>query len=402
MPDISSKDADILNQFEGLLSFQWTWAFKYFIHMPFDNIALFTGNQCMKTASCAIQYVFRIMGWHPIPKKNVLYFECPELVKEEETADKAFDDTLIKHPWVSRKLPDGSSINLHREGDYFDSVFYPGAYPKRYYKSLRPKDNKCTFCGAKLRVHKRKTRVFRFAGEVLPGDSDTVGDGGQSTEVKNAAYPEFKKWLPAFLIKRDITARKFTMLLHDPNNGHEFGDIKYKGEDIVVEFVAYSQPTKGAGVQRLSIWQDEEGSIDWYEEQGPRLVAEDGDFLTSLTPANKITWTYDELYERAQLNIKTDCICEFLRKGNPDKEFNNFTWTDSSMGIAVIQAATDDNPTLSRKSIEKHYEYDDEETIATRRYGIFAQSTGRVFGDFNTGVHVVDFSNLFMDGVIPE
>lgn len=403
------KDADIVNQFENLLSFEWTWAFRIFLYLPFDIIGMFSGNQWGKSANCAINYVFRIMGWHPIPRKNVLYFECPNLVKEEKKAEKEEDDDLIKHPWVSKGFSDGSRINIHREGEYFDSCFYPRIYPARNKQSLRPEDNECTFCGEKLRVHKRKTRIFRFASENLPGDNATTENelGGQSTEVRNATYPEFKKWLPNFLIKKDITSRKTAITLHDPNKGHNFGDIEYAGADIVIEFVSYSQEIQaGAGVQRLSVWEDEESPMAFHEEQMPRLVAEDGDLLISLTPANRISWTYDEIFERSQLYIRTKAICDFLdhgkRKENNEEGTKRIEWTENDTNIAIIQAASDDNPTLSKKAIEKKYFYDDPDTVATRRYGIFRQATGRIFTDMSYKIHVLDFNRYFVDGIIPE
>ena len=68
----------------------------------------------------------------------------------------------------------------------------------------------------------------------------------------------------------------------------------------------------------------------------------------------------------------------------------------------VLQAATDDNPTLSRTAIEKKYIYDDPDTLATRRYGVFRQTTGRLYNDFNFGIHVIDFMKYFNNGIIPE
>ena len=397
---MNNEETKKINQFEPILGFQWTWPFKMFLILPFDKIAFFTGNQYGKTSSFAVNYVFRIMGWHPIPKKNVLYFECPKLVEEEKAASKIDDDSLITHPWVQRRLPDKSMLNIHREGEYYDSAFYPSVFPKRFSRSVRPKDNRCAFCGEKLRIHKRKTRIFRFASEVLPGDKEsTDGLDGQSTEVRNAIYPEFKKWLPAFLIKKDITSRRLAMTIFDPNTGQAFGDIEYPGADIVVEFVAYHQTVQsGAGVQRLSVWADESCPMNFYEEQMPRLVAEDGDFLNSLTPAERVGWEYDELFERAQLYIRTQAICEFLKK-EEKKDVKSIEWTDSLYEIAVIQAATDDNPTLSKKAIEKKYFYDDPNTVATRRYGIFRQSTGRIFNDFSWKMHVIDLYDYFPDGV---
>lgn len=400
---VDNKDIQIMNQLEAILSFQWTWPFKLFMTMPFDKIAAFTGNQFGKTSMFAVNYVHRIMGWHPIPKANVLYFECPKLVNEMKAAEKADDDDLITHPWIQRRLPDKSMIKIHREGEYYDSAFYPKVFPPRYPKSVRPKDNRCTFCGEKLQVHKRKTRIFRFASEVLPGDKETTdGLDGQSTEVKNAVYPEFKKWLPAFLIKKDITDRKRAMTILDPNMNQSFGDIEYPGADIVVEFVAYHQTVQsGAGVQRLSVWADESCPMTFYEEQMPRLVAEDGDFLNSLTPAQRVGWEYDELFERAQLYIRTKAICGFLETQDKKNIVKPIEWTDSKQEIAVIQAATDDNPTLSKKAIEKKYFYEDLDTVATRRYGIFRQATGRIFTDFNWKIHVVNLFDYFSGGMVP-
>ena len=400
---VENSDIEKTNQFEPILSFIWTWPFKIFLNLPFDIITSFTGNQFGKTSAFAVNYVFRIMGWHPIPRKNVLFFECQKLVKEELAAEKADDDSLITHPWVVRNLPGGSSINIHRQGEYYDSAFYPAIFPGRFAKSVRPQDNICTVCGEHLQVHKRKTRIFRFASEVLPGDKEmTEGDGGQSTEVKNAVYPEFKKWLPPFLVKKDITMRRPAMTVLDPNMGQKFGDIEYEGADIVVEFVAYHQTVQsGAGVQRLSVWADESCPMNFYEEQMPRLVAEDGDFLNSLTPAARIGWEYDELFERAQLYIRTQTICDFLQKQEKKEYVPQIEWTDNKQEIAVIQAATDDNPTLSKKAIEKKYFYDDPDTLATRRYGIFRQATGRIFTDFNYKIHMLDFGKFFEGGVVP-
>jgi len=44
-------------------------------------------------------------------------------------------------------------------------------------------------------------RIIRFASERLPGEG-----GDNNREIKNTQYPEFKKWLPPSLIKKDITS----------------------------------------------------------------------------------------------------------------------------------------------------------------------------------------------------
>ena len=373
---------------------------------------MFTGNQTGKTAGIAVQYVYRIMGWHPIPTKNVLYFECPNLVEEEKEADETGDEGKIKHPFVMGRLPDKSLMPLHRMGVYTDSAFYPDyiripgtddtaqILRERSFKSKRPEDNKCQHCGERLRIHKRNSRVFRFCAETLPTEKgSTGGSDDQSEEIKNSIYPAFKKWLPKYLIKSDITSRGTSVVVFDPNSGKSFGNLDYSGSDIIVEFTSYSQTVQaGAGVQRLSCWCDEEPPFDFYDEQLPRLVAEDGDFIMSLTPARRMSWTYDEIFEKARLYIRTDNICNFLTE-KEGKEVKQVEWTDSEQNIAVIQAATDDNPTLSRNAIEKKFAWEDPDTIATRRYGVFTQASGKIFPEFNWNVHFIDKDRYFKHGI---
>lgn len=343
-------DYSNLEYFSNFLKYQSTWAFNKFIHLRHKTIALFTGNQAMKTSGCAYQYVMRILGMHPVPEKNILYFEC--------TKDKS-------HRFNVKGLP---------------------------------KDWICPKCKGEIQIHERGSRIFRFCSETLPGEKEDTGKQEMSAETKNTVYPEFKKWLPRHLMKRDITFRNMAMIIHDPLNGYEFCGKIYKGADIVVEFVSYKQTIlTGAGVQRVSIWEDEEAPYDFHEEQIPRLMAEDGDMLMSLTPANKLSWTYDEIFERAQVYIRTKAVCDFLRT----KDYNpqQIEFTDSKQSIAVVQAATDDNPTLKKEVIDqKMGEYDDPDLIATRRYGIHKQVKGRIFKSFDYKVHIID-RDIFPDGV---
>ncbi len=348
-------DYSNLEYFSNFLKYQSTWAFNKFIQLRHKTIALITGNQAMKTSGCAYQYVLRILGLHPIPEKNILYFEC-------------------------------SKDQNHRFN----------------VKSL-PKDWICPQCKSEIKIHQRGSRVFRYASETLPGEKEDTGKHGQqlSAETKNTVYPEFKKWLPPHLMKRDITFRSMAMLIYDPLSGYEFCGEKYNGADIVVEFVSYKQTIQtGAGVQRVSIWEDEEAPYDFHEEQVPRLIAEEGDMIMSLTPANKLSWTYDEIFERAHVYIRTKAICDFLR--TKDYEPKQIEFTDSPLSIAVIQAATDDNPTLKKEVIEQRMgDYDDPDLIATRRYGIHKQVKGRIFKTFDYKVHFID-KDIFPDGIPHE
>jgi len=376
-----------MNDMENLLSFQRSsWIFKKFVNCHHRIIALFTGNQYGKTGGVAYQYVLRIMGLHPVPKKNVLFFEC-----------------------ASRYCPNGHRHTVMPKdklcGDCGEEINEFSGH--NYSIKTRPEDNVCTECGERITIHKRKTRTFRFCAENLPSDKGDTGSASDSSETRNTTYPEFKKWLPSFLLKKggDITARNPSMKILDPNDGMVFGlnadgtPMEYVGGDIVIDFVSYNQSTLStAGVQRLSIWEDEEAPLEFHNEQLPRLVAEDGDLIISLTPANYITWTYDEIFEKAKVYFRSKAICDFLSK--EDDRVKQIEHTDSTKNIAVIQAATDDNPTLSKSVIEELLgDMDDPDVKAIRRYGIFRQVSGRIFKDFDYQTHVIESERHFPDGI---
>lgn len=332
---LDKSQEEQLGSLESFSSFQMTWPIKMFFNCPNRIIGLFTGNQSMKTSSTAYNYVLRILGLHPVPKKNVVYFEC--------------------------------------ENRHFYSPF------------TRPQDGTCIECTAPVQQHKRGSRKFRFASETLPGETqDPKGEKHEDTEVKNTQYPEFKKWLPLRLIKRDITFRNMAMVIYDP-----FG-----GEPIVVEFVSYKQTVQqGAGVQRMSVWMDEEPPFDFYREQLPRILAEDGDLIFSLTPANYITWTHDEIFEKAAVYYRSKYIQNFT--GEPAVEH-----TGLSYNVAVVQAATDDNPTLSPEVIEDMYNHvEDPDELAIRRFGIFKQISGRIFKTYDDRVVAIPEETYFPDGI---
>jgi len=137
----SQTDIETLNDFENYLSFIPTWSYRVFVNLPNKIIFLNAGNQALKTASVARQYVDRILGWHPIPKKNIVYWECIERSKIHRN-EITESELIVKH-----KSKDSSTWN-----------------------SLQlPKDKKCPECGAEIIQHKRGSRTFRFASETLPG-----------------------------------------------------------------------------------------------------------------------------------------------------------------------------------------------------------------------------------------
>jgi len=226
-------------------------------------------------------------------------------------------------------------------------------------------------------------RIIRFASETLPTDPE----GG---EVKNTQYPAFKKRLPPSLLKKDITIRKPVMTIKDPQGG----------SDIFVEFVSYNQTTQSqAGVQRFSIWCDESAPLEFYEEQRPRLLSAKeygygGDLIYSLTPAEFIGWEFDQLFERAEIYIRSPHVCDRVLQRTGERP-RNIETTDMKTGIAVIMAATDDNPVYSKEMLDEEYStYDDENIIDIRRYGLFKQVCS--LKDLGIGLQSLDIFHTLM------
>lgn len=360
MSNFTDKEVEQLNACEGLLSFQSTWIYKKFVHSPESTILLIYGNQGGKTGGTAHQYVTRILGTHPVPWKNVVYYECSKNADDRNAADKRRENLPERHP-----------------------CFGAGYLPTKL---------ECEECGSELIEHVRGNRIFRFCFETLPGQTPNTNTEGGEAEIKNTQYPEFKKWLPNFLIKKDITVRNPAMVISDP-----FG-----GKDIVVEFVSYNQSTAAtAGVQRLSIWCDESPPMPFYEEQVPRLLAENGDMIFTYTPVDRSSWLFDEFYDKACVFYRTKAICDFM--STETNKVEQIEKTDNHYGVAILMAATDDNPTLSHAAINDKYEkYDDPDAVAIRRYGIFKQLSGRIFKDFSYDIHFIEGSKYFEEGLPHE
>lgn len=367
--NLTNDEINKLNDFGGFLSFKPTWAFRHYVNLKHKIICLFTGNQALKTSNTSYIYVLRVFGKHPVPKKNVVYFECEHRMKAKLDNEDSEHKGELKKEYLSK----------HKNLDSATFIF-----------SKIPKDKLCPECGGKIIQHQRGSRVFRFCSETLPGQSANVSKEGESAEVKNTQYPEFKKWLPPFLIKKDITFRNPALTIRDI-----FG-----GKDIIVEFVSYNQSVQStAGHQRISIWLDEEPPMDFLEEQHPRLIAEDGDLIITNTPADRITYLYDMFFEKAKVFYRTNCVVAAYKK-YLNQEIKNIEITDSVADIAVIQAATDDNPTLSQDDVESLFEStDDPDVLAIRRYGIFKQVSGRIFKTFNWDIHFIPSHKYFPIGI---
>ncbi len=257
----------------------------------------------------------------------------------------------------------GKTANIVR--DYIDRIL--GLHPIEE-KNMRPNT---------------PIRVIRFASQTLPTESETGG------EIRNTIYPQFRTFFPYHLIKKDITARRPAITIRDPQLGN----------DIVVEFVSYGQEVQSqAGHQRWSIFLDEESPMSFYEEQLPRLIASHGDMVIGLTPTESLTWTFENIYERASEIYNSSTIIKYLKKRDgithKVKEL-----IDRNSNIAVIRAATDDNPTLDIKDIEEKYSGLDDVTREIRRYGIFHQISGVIYKEYDPGIHFISRNKYFPEGI---
>jgi hypothetical protein len=262
-----------------------------------------------------------------------------------------------------------------------------------------------------------KIRTYRFCTENMPNDKD------EEKASKNTIYPVLKEMIPKRMIKKDITQRSAIMTLFDPQGGPDF----------YVEFVSYGQELQSqAGVQRASIYIDENCPLSFFEEQLPRLLASDGDIAIGMTPAlGHVTWQYERIYEEAGTIIRTPLVVkrykERFNENVPEIQHN----AGKDRDICVFMAATDDNPSYDKLVYEKNsvevklvragkhplYKSDadykvitkdeyirsklkilDNEEEDVRRYGIFRQVAGRIFKDFDENIHKLK-DTAFPEGV---
>jgi phage terminase large subunit-like protein len=342
---LTAKDIRQFNDWAGYLSYKETPIWDLFIRRDAKIIAFFTGNQFGKTSMIARSYVLRLAGRHPIAEDNFDFLVCnPEDV------------------WRGHRF----SLRWREDPHFIHGII----------------GENCPKCGKKLVLYFSPYRTVRCASENLPGQTDD--EKGKSTEVRNTQYPELKKWLPPSLLKKDITARNPVM---------KVGDI-HGGPQILFEFVSYNQATQAqAGVQRHSIWFDEQPPLSFYEEQRPRLLASGGKIFLGMTPALHMTWTFDDIFMRAHRYYRTKTIAEQL--GVPEYEV-----TDSKASIVVFQAATDDNPTLYKRNIDEILgEIDDPDELMIRRYGVFKQVAGTIHKGFDLRIHPISGAKFFPEGV---
>ena len=108
------------------------------------------------------------------------------------------------------------------------------------------------------------------------------------------------------------------------------------------------------------VWFDEEPPEDIYDECRMRVLDKCGDIFGTMTPLKGLTFVHDKIY----LNTDSDQIwCEFME------------WAD--------------NPFLNKEEIEMLNKSLSNDQLESRRYGKFKSSTGLVYPEFDTEVHVL-------------
>ena len=364
--ELTNKQKKEANDFANLYAYQHTKHSDAFFNADYDMIFVNKGNQAGGTAVIAYNFVLRILGWHPVPRKNMVYFKCDSASIYEDKLKKNMDTEGVER------------------GHYFS--------PKEYFSNLEGKP--CPHCNTEIHKHERIHKIYRFASQNLPVEKSKSNEDSseRSSETKNTQYPEFTRWLPSFLLKKDITARRQVQIIRDP----------YGGDDITIEYVSYNQSTQSvAGHKRTALWLDELAPEPFYDEQPARLLIEDGDTCISYTPTedNAIGYYFDRIYERAKVYYKSKAIREYYLREHKTK-FPEIEFTNSKESIAVIQMATDDNPLLTKEIIDRKYAgFDDRQLVDMRRYGIFAAVTGKIYKQFVPRIHIRKGSDVFPDGI---
>jgi hypothetical protein len=217
----------------------------------------------------------------------------------------------------------------------------------------------------------RLEKPIRFVSKVKPQDRECE---------ENQQFVEFKRLFPPEFIKQHVTARSALMTLRDPLGG----------KDHKVEFMASTQELDAfMSVQRSALYQDEEIDRVKWDESLIRLLKEGGDATIALTPVKGMDWVFDKIWRRAKRIYRSKTICDKFG-------FQPIEYQDSGADVEAFCWATDDNPAMTKESIDMIFaEVVDDDDLAMRRYGVFKQVSGRIYKAFDKNIHVVPALEVF-------
>jgi len=382
---LTEKDAKEINNYSALASYQYTWIANKFMNCDLDVLAVFFGNQAGKGALVVINYIYRILGMHPIPVKNVLYYQCENAIKYDEAERKDVDnlDEMERGHYYSPK-----NITDMNFGCNPHTVLHSDKYI-------------CPECNTQLTPHIRQGahRVIRFASQTMPGSEATTkgkGSRDQNTgETKNTQFIELMKWMPQHLLReKKISVRDATLRVIDPFP---------TGMDIIIEFVSFNQVTQSsAGVQRMSSWLDELPSKEFFDEQVPRMLAVDNsDIILSYTVTKEVGYLFDLIWNRARWIYRSKSIVKFFKEDR-NEMVPMVEETDSEFyNIGIFHGSTYDNPTLKPKRVREMMKLlhddcgDNEDVMNMRLFCLFKEISAFIFPSFNMRTHVIDPSKYF-------
>jgi len=333
------------------------------------------------------------LGYHPVARKNVLYYECENAIKYNDAVlDRKSTEGMIEGHYYSpgdlieRGLVDdkGASITplTHLHSDLYI----------------------CPECNTKLTPHIREGahRILRFAGQTKPTSEATTANKGKGrdemvmAETANPQFVELMKWMPPHLLRdKKISVRDSNLAVIDP----------YNVADIIIEFVSFSQVVQaGAGVQRLSTWLDELAAKQFFDEQIPRLLAVPGaDVVLSYTVTKEVGYLFDLIWNRARWVFRSKSIVDFFRKER-NEILPRIEETDSEFdNIAIFHGSTYDNPTLPPDRILSMMKLlhddaaEDEDVMNMRLYCLFSEISATIFPSFNNRIHAIDPKAYFSE-----
>ena len=114
------------------------------------------------------------------------------------------------------------------------------------------------------------------------------------------------------------------------------------------------------------VWFDEEPPQDIYMECKMRVLDKCGDIFGTMTPLKGLTWVYNTI---------------FMNQGHDDE-------------VWYIHMEWADNPYLDSKEIIKLTATLSQDELDSRRYGLFTQGVGLVYGEFDENYNVIEPFNV--------
>lgn len=178
-----------------------------------------------------------------------------------------------------------------------------------------------------------------------------------TVDFKNGAnkiiLPQLKQWLPPSDLINGSWEDSYDAQKH----------VLTLANDSELEIMSYDQELdKLAGVPRHFIHFDEEPPEDIFKECKARLIDYNGRWWMTMTPVEGMTWTFDEIYEKARLGTEL---------------------------IEVVEVDIHDNKYLTDEAIENFLADADDNERQIRGKGKYIAISGLVFKNYDPRKHVL-------------